>query len=180
MWWRAKGRLKARVRASLGHSEGRLHRLVSRFMLATSVAYFRSSNGRLAAFSSSGSGNESVAVAEVEPDSDDYGPLPPLPHEAFLLVKPAPKLLRFIRGTRRIFQELMGPLLTPRVNLKHYMICGFRGISSVIGLSLRHVGMAAITLGSLCGAMTSAITSTRPRLSLHCVRRITTRSSTIG
>ena len=44
-------------------------------------ACYHNSNGRLAAFSSSGSEDESVAVAEEEPDSDDCDPLPPLPHE---------------------------------------------------------------------------------------------------
>ena len=55
-------------------------------------AVYRSSDGSLVAFSSSGSEEEpavaaeqseeeSVAVAEEEPDSDDFSPWPPLPHE---------------------------------------------------------------------------------------------------
>ena len=40
--------------------------------------------------------------------------------------------------------------------------------------------MATMTLGLLFGAMTSVSTSTRPRLSFHCARRIITRLLRIG
>ena len=51
-------------------------------MLPTSAgrsALYRSSDGRLVAFSSGS--EEPPAVAEEEPDSDDFDPWPPLPHE---------------------------------------------------------------------------------------------------
>ena len=112
-----KGRFKGKIRVSLDHRQCRLHSLVSRCMLATSAAYFGPFTAALVE-------DLLPSLLQIRTTSSLQSQRMNLivmimvlcrlfltSKPAFLLVKPAPKLLQFILGTRRIFQEPMGPLL---------------------------------------------------------------------
>ena len=115
-------------------------------------ACYRGDDGELVAFFSSGS--ESVKVAEEEPDSDDTSMSRcHMNKPAFLRKKGIPKPLRYIFEMWQTFQEPMGPLPTPMVTLKHFLICGFPGTFFVIGSSLRYAGVMIIISGSSWGVM---------------------------
>ena len=89
MWQRSKGKIKGKAyRQEPGQPEPQGMQaprlgipLYAPNKRGQVRAVYRSSDGRLVAFSSSGSEEEPAAVAEEEPDSDECDPLPPLPHE---------------------------------------------------------------------------------------------------